>query len=1517
MNRPIVFSTVTAVLAPEFIQKYSRTDLKLTLANVEEKLGVELITTNDTIYLIGKWPGVVEAHSILHNDLQNQVSSREICVDNAIHKETVCSDDAQKDTLPPRVLTVHEEKHENDMICSVKETDEEVDTESHKCTVDTNESVCNTFACSFENTSNKYSVSHKLSYSKSQDHMASNKSFYHNYAANNKEVEPEKVWLDSNNIEAHPDDINNEGNERNSLLETDAPQAVLEADTCNSIEEELKQVTQDLLQSTALNRGGSIHKIDPEISVAADSQVGELCCNKKQTKNETSPSFSCTSCDKCFCNITLLKTHMRLLHPRKAHGIVQKSFNCTLCSKCFDDKIMLEAHNTAFHAHSEVRKKSNQKAPKCVGEKFPCDKCKYVGKTKNYLRTHQIRYHADRYECDKCGKFFGFPAHLKAHKKTVHAAPQYLCKYCNTYYKTKTYYDQHVKHHEENKAESSVTIKTEITENWSSKEQSFDKMDTNFDDKNGMKAPIREKQSETHPIAKNGIDEQNSKLDKCTDGALMHENEYNSSYSEVVSHKNLYSRSHDELNHIRSNKQSFHSVADDNIGANQVNICLEPHDTGTQLQSINNKSNQGNPLSKTDSAKFEPETDMSKKIESQVAKIHLSQLNDLNTQDLITDKTREKSLGENMFSDLWGELKQKENESSESFKCTSCNESFRNITRLKSHMRLLHPAKRGRRKKTQPVGDKFPCGKCKYIGKTPQHLKSHQIKVHANRFKCGKCGKFYGYQNCLERHIKTVHAAPQYFCKECEKYYKTKKVYNLHVKLHKEKNPEIYVAVESEVTGSLSSKKPDSDKNNDKETTNKEIQLVMDPLTGDNNVNEQNIKQDDIEQNKCIGDASTCEDVYASNNYSQSSNDLVLHKHLYSRSHDKFDHISSNKEVFHSMADTCNQIVVNQNKLCSELRDVETQLQGITNETNQGIPLSETVTTNMVLETDMYTDMYKKVKSNKVAHEKEYTPQLNDLNSKDFDTAEIFSCASCEKIFSNITNLKKHMRLFHPAKRGRPQKAPGEVQKSFKCNLCGAHFDAKVTLNAHKKDFHASSKIGKSNNCCQNMTQCVSEQFLCGMCKYIGKTKQHLYAHQIRYHSDRFKCDECGKFFGFPRDLKRHKREVHTAPQYFCEDCDVYYKTKKSFDKHIKHHKETEGESSVIFNNKVIGYWSNKAQNVSKDDIYFEDKNGLKTHKTGSKEQNVNKHNTYLDDTFRLNAYNNNSIRATTEVHRSRKSCMYIKGTTFSCVECDYIGKGPIYLKLHYIRCHAKRYVCDECGKFFGYPKDLNRHKSTVHAAPQYFCKDCNMYYKTKFVYEQHCISHEENNVDGLFTCETCNKCFSLKTSLVSHIKKHIGIKDQYLCDICGKDFASRGSYQIHTRKVHAHVKVKEYKCSLCFCSFSMKKSYQTHMKIHTGVKQPPTIHSSSWNHTCHTCGKTFTTKPSLTRHERLHSNSQPFMCSLCNRTSTDASIIRRHVILVHKKDPKSWKEALVINTRAAQEDMFDDNLDTVSAHSA
>ena len=94
------------------------------------------------------------------------------------------------------------------------------------------------------------------------------------------------------------------------------------------------------------------------------------------------------------------------------------------------------------------------------------------------------------------------------------------------------------------------------------------------------------------------------------------------------------------------------------------------------------------------------------------------------------------------------------------------------------------------------------------------------------------------------------------------------------------------------------------------------------------------------------------------------------------------------------------------------------------------------------------------------------------------------------------------------------------------------------------------------------------------------------------------------------------------------------------------------------------------------------------------------------------------------------------------------------------------------------------------------------------------------------FICSFCQKEFTNKSSVKSHIRVHTGEKP-FRCETCGKEFSQKGHLTIHAR---IHSGEKPFKCDDCEKSFSNHSNLVTHRRIHTGEKP----------FRCEFCGKSF-----------------------------------------------------------------------------
>ncbi|VDI65133.1 Hypothetical predicted protein [Mytilus galloprovincialis] len=122
--------------------------------------------------------------------------------------------------------------------------------------------------------------------------------------------------------------------------------------------------------------------------------------------------------------------------------------------------------------------------------------------------------------------------------------------------------------------------------------------------------------------------------------------------------------------------------------------------------------------------------------------------------------------------------------------------------------------------------------------------------------------------------------------------------------------------------------------------------------------------------------------------------------------------------------------------------------------------------------------------------------------------------------------------------------------------------------------------------------------------------------------------------------------------------------------------------------------------------------------------------------------------------------------------------------------------------------------------------------------------------------------------------------EQQFTCTQCSYVSSKRANLREHVQRMH---KDKIWSCEFCDKIFSIQKDLVRHEKCHLNPQL-----------CCDFCGKMYKSRRTFIQHKKSHEENYI--------KPDDASIIRRHMILVHKKHTKEWREDVICDLKGAED---------------
>ncbi|KAH8387763.1 hypothetical protein KR093_009425, partial [Drosophila rubida] len=186
------------------------------------------------------------------------------------------------------------------------------------------------------------------------------------------------------------------------------------------------------------------------------------------------------------------------------------------------------------------------------------------------------------------------------------------------------------------------------------------------------------------------------------------------------------------------------------------------------------------------------------------------------------------------------------------------------------------------------------------------------------------------------------------------------------------------------------------------------------------------------------------------------------------------------------------------------------------------------------------------------------------------------------------------------------------------------------------------------------------------------------------------------------------------------------------------------------------------------------------------------------------------------------------------------------YAPLQFLEQHVAPFNCAYCAATTSFKRrtDLVRHQRQVHV--------------------QQPRSVAATALEHI--CHICGMKFSLRTSLLAHLRRHLGQRT-HACDACPKKFFNSTALRVHQR---SHTKELPYVCEQCARGFVNASKLNQHLKRHAEQRDYP----------CSRCDKAFYTAHERDRHTRAHLNIRDKVCPYCSRAFVVGSAYYAHLNL-------------------------------------
>ncbi|XP_054742635.1 zinc finger protein weckle-like, partial [Anastrepha obliqua] len=174
------------------------------------------------------------------------------------------------------------------------------------------------------------------------------------------------------------------------------------------------------------------------------------------------------------------------------------------------------------------------------------------------------------------------------------------------------------------------------------------------------------------------------------------------------------------------------------------------------------------------------------------------------------------------------------------------------------------------------------------------------------------------------------------------------------------------------------------------------------------------------------------------------------------------------------------------------------------------------------------------------------------------------------------------------------------------------------------------------------------------------------------------------------------------------------------------------------------------------------------------------------------------------------------------------------HIKTHRPLSEKRIFPCPQCDRKFSKKGYVASHIKFVHEDIRPFiCEECGEGTRTEATLREHMLTHTDL---APFECEICKKGFKNRARLKKHMDTHSSNK--HICNECGLKLNSRVTLNLH---MLVHSDVMPHKCDYCGRAFKRAKTLKNHLILHSGLKP----------YSCDFCDKTFANGANCRTHKR------------------------------------------------------------------